>query len=43
MSFRPKKRIKVEFIVPDCVDVKAGDLEEFLRKYTKKAKVENLV
>ena len=43
MNFRPKKKIQVEFIVPDCVDVRAGDLEEFLRPYTKKAKVESHV
>ena len=43
MNFRPKKKIQVEFIVPDCVDVKAGDLEEFLGQYTKKAKVESHV
>ena len=43
MNFRPKKKVQVEFIVPDSVDVRAGDLEEFLRQYTKKAKVESHV
>ena len=43
MNFRPKKKVQVEFIVPDSVDVRAGDLEEFLRQYTRKAKVERHV
>ena len=43
MNFRPKKRIKVEFVVPDCVNVSLGDLEVFLREHTNEVTVEDLV
>ena len=42
MNFVPKRRIKVEFVVPDSVEVRLGDLEEFLRNHTKKVKVRDL-
>ena len=39
MNFRPKKRIKVKFIIPDFVDLRLGDLKEFLQEHTNKATV----
>ena len=43
MNFVPKTRIKVEFVVPDYVDVRLGDLEVFLREYTNAVVVEDLI
>ena len=43
MSFRAKKRIKVEFVVPDCVAIWLSDLKEFLCEHTNKVVVEYLV
>ena len=40
MNFRPKKRIKVEFVIPD---VRLGNLEVILREHTNKVTVEYLV
>ena len=42
MNFVPKKRIKVEFVVLDSVEVRLGDLEDFLRNHTNEVKVEDL-
>ena len=44
MNFRPKKIIRVEFVVPGCVNVRLlGDLEAFLREHTNEVTVEDLV
>ena len=40
MDFVPKKRIKLEFVIPESVAVGLSDLEEFLRKRTNNIKVE---
>ena len=40
MSFVPKKRIKLEFVIPESVVVGLSDLEDFLREYTDNIKVE---
>ena len=43
MSYRLKKRIMVEFVVPDYVNVRLGYLEEFLREPTSEATVGDIV
>ena len=40
MNFVPKKKIKLEFVIPESAAVCLSDLEEFLRKLTDNIKVE---
>ena len=42
MRIVPIKRIKVEFVVPNSIEVRLGDLEEFLHNHTNEVKVEDL-